>query len=89
MRVVTPLLENLWPTGATWTIPRSRAEIEAREGVRISRSQLSRPCEKVPLGRTRHTLKGRQTEGEVEPVGLRLQLRKQQAEAATLFSLRR
>src|SRR5271166_2999998 len=33
-----------------WTIPRLRAEIEAREGVRISRSQLSKALrKKVPL----------------------------------------
>ncbi len=73
--VVTPLLEEPVADRRNWTIPRLRAEIEAREGVRISRSQLS----------PRHTLKGHQTESEVERVGLRLQLRKQQAEAGDLF----
>jgi hypothetical protein len=37
----------------------------------------------------RHTLKGRQTESEVERVGLRLQLRKQQAEAGDIVLLLR
>jgi transposase len=37
--------------------------------------------------RPRHTLKGRQTESEVERVGLRLQLRKQQAEAGDIVLL--
>jgi transposase len=33
-----------------WTIARLRAEIEAREGVRISRSQLSKALRKNELG---------------------------------------
>src|SRR5271165_1295519 len=37
--------------------------------------------------RPRHTLKGRQTESEVQRVGLRLQLRKQQAEAGDIILL--
>ena len=37
--------------------------------------------------RPRHTLKGRQIAGEVERVGLRLQLRKQQAEAGDIVLL--
>src|SRR5271157_2024551 len=37
--------------------------------------------------RPRHTLKGRQTESEVERVGLRLQLRKQQAKAGDIVLL--
>ena len=66
--------------------PRLRAEIEAREGVRISRSQLSKALRKKRW-RPRHTLKGRQTESEAERVGLRLQLRKQQAEAGDIVLL--
>ena len=42
LRVVTPLLEAPVADRRNWTIPRLRAEIEAREGVRISRSQLSK-----------------------------------------------
>jgi transposase len=38
LRVVTPLLEQPVADRRNWTIPRLRAEIEAREGVRISRS---------------------------------------------------
>ena len=37
--------------------------------------------------RPRHTLKGRQDAAEVERVGLRLQLRKQQAEAGDIILL--
>ena len=39
--------------------------------------------------RPRHTLKGRQTESDMERVGLRLQLRKQQAEAGDIVLLLR
>ena len=46
LRVVTPLLEELSADRRNWTIPRLRAEIEAREGVQISRSQLSKALRK-------------------------------------------
>src|ERR1700749_4655388 len=46
LRVVTPLLEEPVADRRNWTIPRLRAEIEAREGVRISRSQLSKALRK-------------------------------------------
>ncbi len=50
LRVVTPLLEAPVADRRNWTIPRLRAEIEAQEGVRISRSQLSKALrKKVPL----------------------------------------
>src|SRR5271165_1530184 len=50
LRVVTPLLEQPVAGRRNWTIPRLRAEIEARAGVRISRSQLSNALrKKVPL----------------------------------------
>jgi len=50
LRVVTPLLEAPVADRPNWTIPRLRAEIEAREGVRISRSQLSKALrKKLPL----------------------------------------
>ena len=89
LRVVTPLLEEPVADRRNWTIPRLRAEIEAREGVHISRSQLSKALRKKKFRwrRPRHTLKGRQTESEVERVGLRLQLRKQQAEAGDIVLL--
>ena len=45
LRVVTPLRAPV-ADRANWTIPRLRAEIEAREGVRISRSQLSKALRK-------------------------------------------
>ena len=46
LRVITPLLEEPVADRRNWTIPRLRAEIEAREGVRISRSQLSKALRK-------------------------------------------
>jgi transposase len=41
-----PLLEAPVADRPNWTIPRLRAEIDAREGVRISRSQLSKALRK-------------------------------------------
>lgn len=46
LRVAMPLLEQPVADRPNWTIPRMRAEIEAREGVRISRSQLSKALRK-------------------------------------------
>jgi transposase len=50
LRVVTPLLEQPVADRPNWTIARMRAEIAAREGMCISRSQLSKALrKKVPL----------------------------------------
>lgn len=46
LRVALPLLEAPVANRTNWTIPRLRAEIEACEGVRISRSQLSKVLRK-------------------------------------------
>ena len=46
LRVAAPLLEEPVADRRNWTIPRLRIEIEAREGVRISRSQLSKALRK-------------------------------------------
>jgi transposase len=46
LRIVTPLLEEPVANRCNWTIPRLRAEIETREGVSISRSQLSKALRK-------------------------------------------
>src|SRR6202045_3833256 len=46
LRVVMPLLEAPVADRPHWTIPRLRAEIEARAGVHISRSQLSKTLRK-------------------------------------------
>ena len=46
LRVAAPLLEQPVADRRNWTIPRLRVEIEAREGVRISRSQLSKALRK-------------------------------------------
>jgi transposase len=46
LRVAAPLLAAPVADRHNWTIPRLRAEIEAREGVCISRSQLSKALRK-------------------------------------------
>jgi transposase len=46
LRVVTPLLEAPVANRPNWTIARLRAEVQSREGVRISRSQLSKALRK-------------------------------------------
>jgi transposase len=46
LRVATPLLEAPVADRPNWTIARLRTEIAAREGVRISRSQLSKALRK-------------------------------------------
>lgn len=46
LRVVSPLLEAPVADRPNWTIARLRAEIEAHEGVKISRSQLSKALRK-------------------------------------------
>jgi transposase len=46
LRVVTPLLEAPVANRPNGTIPRLIAEIEAREGVKIGRSQLSKALRK-------------------------------------------
>ena len=46
LRVVAPMLEEPVADRPNWTIARLRAEIEAREGVSISRSQLSKALRK-------------------------------------------
>lgn len=46
LRVVTPLLEAPVANRPNWTIARLITEIEAREGVRIGRSQLSKALRK-------------------------------------------
>lgn len=46
LRVVAPLLEAPVADRPNWTIPRLIAEIEAKESVKIGRSQLSRALRK-------------------------------------------
>jgi len=46
LRVVTPLLNAPVADRTNWTIPRLIAEIKAREGVEIGRSQLSKALRK-------------------------------------------
>jgi transposase len=46
LRVAAPLLEAGVADRPNWTLPRLIAEIEAREGVKIGRSQLSKALRK-------------------------------------------
>jgi transposase len=46
LRVVTPLLEAPVADRPNWTIARLSAEIEAQEGIKIGRSQLSKALRK-------------------------------------------
>ena len=46
LRVVTPLLQEPVADRPNWTIPRRRAAIAAREGLSISRAQLSKALRK-------------------------------------------
>jgi transposase len=46
LRVVTPLLEAPVTNRPNWTIARLMVEIEAREGIKIGRSQLSKALRK-------------------------------------------
>ena len=46
LRVALPLLAAAVADRPNWTLSRLRSEIEAREGVRISRSQLSKAMHK-------------------------------------------
>jgi transposase len=46
LRVITPLLEAPVANRPNWTIPRLIAEIHAREGVKIGKSQLSKVLRK-------------------------------------------
>ena len=66
-----------------------RAKIEAREGVRHQPLATVQGVakKKFRYRRPRHTLKGRQVASEVDRIGLRLQLREQQAVAGDIVLL--
>jgi Winged helix-turn helix len=85
LRVAAPLLEAPVADRPNWTLTRLIGEIEAREGVTISKSRLSKLLrKKFRWRRPRHTLKGRQDADAIDRVGLRLALRKAQAEAGDI-----
>src|SRR5580704_5703930 len=86
LRVVTPLLEE--PVADRRRSPAFAPRSKRTRAYASAVRNCPRPCEKkFRWRRPRHTLKGRQTESEVERVGLRLQLRKQQAEAGDIVLL--
>ena len=54
LRVALPLLAEPVADRPNWTISRLRSEIEAHEGVRVSRSQLSKALHKKSSAGGRH-----------------------------------
>ena len=90
LRVAAPLLSQDVANRENWTLARLSREIQAQEGISISRSQLSKVLRKkggsVSAG-PRHTLKGRQNADEVDRIGLRLGLRRAQGEAGDIILL--
>ena len=89
LRVCVPLLEAPVADRPNWTIPRLIAEIKRVERIEIGPSQLSKALRKKTSdgGGPRPTLKGRQNADAIERVGLRLKLRRQQAEAGDIVLL--
>ena len=88
LRVVTPLLEEPVANRPNWTIARLRAEIETREGVRISRSHCPRRCEKkVPLPAAAAHTERAASRQRGRSDRSRLQLREQQAAAGDIVLL--
>jgi transposase len=59
LRVITPLLEEPVADRRNWTIPRLRAEVEAREGVLISHCQLCKALRKKMAVGGDHGTRGR------------------------------
>ena len=88
LRVATPLLEEPVANRPNWTIPRLRAEIEGREGVRISRSQAVRGvAKKVPLAAAPAHAEGTPDGQRGGSDRLAPQIRKRQAEAGDIVLL--
>ena len=88
LRVAAPLLEASVADRPNWTLAPLIGEIEAREGVTISKSRLSKVLQKkFRWRRPRHTLNGRHDADAVDRVGLRLTLRKAQSEAIDIVLL--
>ena len=88
LRVAAPLLQAPVADRLNWTLARLIGEIEAREGVTISKSRLSKVLRKKnSAGVGRDTLKGRQDADAVDRVGLRLALRKAQSQAGDIVLL--
>src|SRR5215218_9304539 len=80
--------QSLSPTARTGRPPGCAAKSWRVRVCRSAARNCPRHCvKKYRWRRPRHTLKGRQVAAEVERVGLRLQLRKRQAEAGDIILL--
>ncbi len=83
-----PCSSNRWPIDATGRSRGCKSRSRRERGFASAGRNCPRRCEKkFRWRRPRHTLKGRQIAGEIERVGVRLQLRKQQAEAGDIVLL--
>src|SRR6202453_2472006 len=79
---------RLSPTDRTGQFPACVPRSKRRRAFASAARNCPRHCaKKFRWRRPRHTLKGRQVAAEVERIGLRLQLRKQQAEAGDIVLL--
>ena len=90
LRVCVPLLEAPVANRANWTLPALSSPRSRSASTSISRAvaTLQGAAKKnFRWRRPRHTLKGRTFAAEIERVGLRLQLRKAQAEAGDIVLL--
>ena len=89
LRVVTPLLEAPVADRPNWTIPPPYGRDRSARGRQDRQIAIVQGAAKKNFRwrRPRHTLKGRQSAGEIERVGLRLPLRKAQAEAGDIILL--
>src|SRR6202035_4942496 len=80
--------KSQWLTERTGRLPVCAPKSKRARGFASAGRNYPRRCEnKFRWRRPRHTLKGRLTASEVDRIGLRLQLRKRQAEAGDIILL--
>ena len=88
LRVVTPLLEEPVANRPNWTIAPACGDRDARGRAHQPLATVQGVAKKkFRYRRPRRTLKGRQVASEVDRIGLRLQLREQQAAAGDIVLL--
>jgi hypothetical protein len=87
MRVAPRCWKRPRPTGATGRSPDCVPRSQSGRRPHHPLATVQGVAKKVPLAAAAHTLNGHQSAIEVERAGLRLQLRKQQAEAGDIVLL--
>ena len=89
LEVASAVLREPVENRTNWTLPRLCAEVERQTGTRLPFAH--EPPAQAKRGfrwrRPRHTLKGRQDADEVDRIGLRPRLRRQQAQAGDIVLL--